>query len=119
MLEWARDSQGIEARTFESVLLGAQSSEGKEKLLSHILEFDQWEMAGMYSPFELTSSLMHGFLSAFERAVYTTKSTIIALALMKKRLSVEEASQAAHVEVNSQIQRWGEVEDCELVLDFS
>lgn len=47
-----------------------------------------------------------------ERATHTTKSFIIALALVKKHLTVEEAALAAQVEVASQIQRWGEVEDC-------
>ena len=50
---------------------------------------------------------------ALERATLTTKSFIIALALVKRRLSPEEASLAANVEVNSQIERWGEVEDSE------
>ena len=45
--------------------------------------------------------------------MYTTKSALIALALVRQRLTVEQAAQAAHVEVNSQIERWGEVEDCE------
>lgn len=40
-----------------------------------------------------------------------TKSFIISMALVKRHLNVEQASNAAHVEVNSQIQRWGEVED--------
>jgi ATP synthase F1 complex assembly factor 2 len=48
-----------------------------------------------------------------ERATYTTKSFIIALALVRKHLTVEQASLAAQVEVASQIQRWGEVEDSE------
>lgn len=46
-----------------------------------------------------------------ERATLTTKSFIIALALVKKHIGPEEACLAAHVEVNSQIERWGEVED--------
>jgi hypothetical protein len=46
-----------------------------------------------------------------ERAVYYSKSFIIALAMTKHRLNAEEAAQAALVEVQSQIQRWGEVED--------
>ena len=46
-----------------------------------------------------------------ERAVYASKSFIIALALVLRRIDVEQAAQAAHVEVNSQIERWGEVED--------
>lgn len=52
-----------------------------------------------------------------ERATYTTKSFIIALALVKKHLSVEQAALATQVEVASQIQRWGEVEDSESLPD--
>jgi ATP synthase F1 complex assembly factor 2 len=48
-----------------------------------------------------------------ERATYATKSFLIALALVKRHLTVEDAAVAAQVEVSSQIQRWGEVEDCE------
>ena len=48
---------------------------------------------------------------AMERATYGSKSLIIALALIKNHLTVEEAALAATVEVNSQIERWGEVED--------
>jgi len=46
-----------------------------------------------------------------ERATYASKSLIIGLALVKKHLTVEQAARAATVEVNSQIERWGEVED--------
>lgn len=47
-----------------------------------------------------------------ERVTYVTKSFIVALALVKGRISADQAALAAHVEVNSQIERWGEVEDC-------
>jgi chaperone required for assembly of F1-ATPase len=50
-------------------------------------------------------------LAAFERAVYTTKSFLIALALVEGRITVEQASLASQVEVDSQIDIWGEVED--------
>jgi chaperone required for assembly of F1-ATPase len=50
-----------------------------------------------------------------ERATYTTKSFLIALALVKRHITAEEAALAAQVEVSSQIQRWGEVEDCKFV----
>ena len=52
------------------------------------------------------------FFVAMERAVYSSKSFLIGLALVKKHLSAEQASEASHVEVNSQIQSWGMVEDC-------
>ncbi len=52
-----------------------------------------------------------------ERATYSTKSLLIALALVSGKLNVDEAALAASVEVNSQIQRWGEVEDSEHLND--
>ncbi len=53
---------------------------------------------------------------AVERATYASKSLIIGLALVMRHLTVEQASLAALVEVNSQIERWGEVEDSKLIL---
>jgi chaperone required for assembly of F1-ATPase len=47
----------------------------------------------------------------FERAVTSTKSFCIALALMERQLSVQGAARAARVEALAQIQRWGSVED--------
>ena len=51
--------------------------------------------------------------AAFERAAYASKSFIIALALCRGRLTAHEAADASHVEVRSQIELWGEVEDCQ------
>jgi chaperone required for assembly of F1-ATPase len=42
----------------------------------------------------------------------------VALALVQRRLTAEEASLAAQVEVDSQIQRWGMVEDCKSLLNL-
>jgi hypothetical protein len=53
-----------------------------------------------------------------ERATYTTKSFIIALALVCGRITAEQAALASQVEVASQIERWGEVEDCAYVHRF-
>ena len=47
-----------------------------------------------------------------ERVTFTTKSFIIALALVHGRINAEQAALASQVEVASQIERWGEVEDC-------
>jgi ATP synthase F1 complex assembly factor 2 len=38
---------------------------------------------------------------------------LIALGLVEGYFTVDEAAKAAHVEVQSQIDRWGEVEDSE------
>jgi ATP synthase F1 complex assembly factor 2 len=50
-------------------------------------------------------------LAACERACLTSKSVLIAFALMHGKISVQEASDAARVEVTHQINRWGMVED--------
>jgi chaperone required for assembly of F1-ATPase len=55
--------------------------------------------------------LMRRILIGLERAIHFSKSLIIALALSRGQLSAEDASRAALVEVQSQIDRWGEVED--------
>lgn len=92
-----------------------------EILRNTILEYPSWKLAGSPSfflplprwPHRLNTS---SFLrvekkKAFERAVYTTKSFFIALALVQGKLTVEQAALASHVEVDSQIEVWGEVED--------
>jgi ATP synthase mitochondrial F1 complex assembly factor 2 len=57
-------------------------------------------------------------VAATERAIYASKSLLIALALVRGKISVEEAALASRVEVASQIQKWGEVEDCECLLTW-
>ncbi|KAJ1310163.1 hypothetical protein OPQ81_006907 [Rhizoctonia solani] len=93
LLKWAESTYDIKINIFDSVLGNTQPKETKEVLMNEVSKLGQWEIA------------------AFERAVLTTKSFIIALALVKGRINVEQAAQAAHVEVVSQTQRWGEVED--------
>jgi len=93
LLDWARESFDVKIDVSNSIMSVRQPPETQEKLAKVLESFDHWEMA------------------ALERATYASKSLIIALALVKKHLSVEEAALAATVEVNSQIERWGEVED--------
>ncbi|EUC67274.1 ATP synthase F1 complex assembly factor-like protein, putative [Rhizoctonia solani AG-3 Rhs1AP] len=93
LLEWVQSTYKIKVNIFDSLLGNTQPKETKEVLMNEVNKLDQWEIA------------------AFERTVLTTKSFIIALALVKGRIGVEQASQAAQVEVVSQTQRWGEVED--------
>lgn len=93
LIEWAKSTFDIDIQVFTSILLHSQSAETRAKLNAILTEMDPWELAAM------------------ERATYATKSFLIALALVKRHLTVEEAAVAAQVEVSSQIQRWGEVED--------
>ncbi|KAI0956818.1 hypothetical protein AcW1_005405 [Taiwanofungus camphoratus] len=93
ILDWARSTFTVDIQTSDSVLMGSQPQETLNKFEEVMSEFDPWEMAAM------------------ERSTYTSKSFLIALALVKRQITVEQAALASHVEVNSQIERWGEVED--------
>jgi len=93
LLNWARSTFNVEIQKFDSILYNSQPQATKQKFDELLAQFDGWEMAAM------------------ERATYTTKSFIVALALVKRHLTAEEAAETAQVEVNSQIERWGEVED--------
>ncbi|KAG2158416.1 uncharacterized protein EDB93DRAFT_1077117 [Suillus bovinus] len=93
LIEWATSTFNIDIQVFTSILFHSQSAETRTKLDAVLSEMDPWELAAM------------------ERVTYATKSFLIALALVKRHITVEEAAVAAQVEVSSQIQRWGEVED--------
>ncbi|KAI0373317.1 ATP12-domain-containing protein [Pilatotrama ljubarskyi] len=93
ILDWARETFGVDLKVSDSLFVPSQPPETMKKFEEILSNFSPWEMAAM------------------ERATYTSKSFLIALALIMRRLDVDQAAQAAHVEVNSQIERWGEVED--------
>jgi len=92
---WVKERFGVTIKIYDSIILFSQSQDpaAKEALGKHISTYDAWRLA------------------AFERAVLTTKSFLISLALVEGRLDVEQAACAAEVEVRSQVERWGEVED--------
>ncbi|ORY72221.1 hypothetical protein BCR35DRAFT_315182 [Leucosporidium creatinivorum] len=93
LLQWVRDTFNVEVQVYEGILNTRQPDATILKLGSIVAEYDQFKLA------------------AFERAVLASKSYIIALALVEGYFSVDDAAKAAHVEVQSQIDRWGEVED--------
>ncbi|KAH9955608.1 ATP12-domain-containing protein [Russula dissimulans] len=93
LLTWARDTFDVELLTSDSVLFNTQPEATKRKFDKVLQGFDPWQMAAM------------------ERVTLTTKSFIIALALVHGRITAENAALASQVEVASQIERWGEVED--------
>ncbi|KAG9318872.1 hypothetical protein JVU11DRAFT_979 [Chiua virens] len=93
LLQWARSTFEIEIHVHRSVLFHSQPERTRQVLNSVLTRMDPWEMAAM------------------ERVTYVTKSFLIALALVKRHLTAEQAALAAQVEVASQVERWGEVED--------
>ncbi|GJE98117.1 ATP12-domain-containing protein [Phanerochaete sordida] len=93
LLAWARDALGVQINVTTGFSVPRQTPETLATLRKILEQMDEWEMAAM------------------ERATYTSKSFLIGLALVKRHITAEQAAQASHVEVNSQIEKWGEVED--------
>ncbi|KAI9150909.1 ATP synthase mitochondrial F1 complex assembly factor 2 [Blastocladiella emersonii ATCC 22665] len=93
VIEWARSRFGVEILTTQSLLGVRQPAETVATLRAHV---------ETYTPLQL---------AAFERAVLTSKSFLVGLALLERAITAKQASAAASVEVEAQIARWGEVED--------
>ncbi|ORZ16973.1 hypothetical protein BCR42DRAFT_413639 [Absidia repens] len=93
IIDWASKNYNITINTTTDIFATEQPQETKDKLRAVVEQMDHYELA------------------AFERAVLTSKSFLIGLALVKHAISAEHAAQAAQVEMNSQMERWGEVED--------
>ncbi|KAJ1916721.1 chaperone [Tieghemiomyces parasiticus] len=91
--EWIEKEYQVRIHTTDQLFNMSQSPETEAKLVAAVTEF---------SPLKL---------AAFERAVMHSKSFLLALALVNRQVSVDDAVLAAHVEVLSQIQQWGLVED--------
>ncbi|SCZ97618.1 BZ3500_MvSof-1268-A1-R1_Chr4-3g07303 [Microbotryum saponariae] len=93
LLDWVRKTYDVELIKYEGILNTKQPDPTIVKLGGVVADYDEYKLA------------------AFERAVLASKSYLIALGLVEGQLSVDEAAKCAHVEVQSQINRWGEVED--------
>ncbi|CEQ39722.1 SPOSA6832_01249 [Sporobolomyces salmonicolor] len=95
LIDWVCKTYDVEIRIYEGILNTRQPDATILKLGSVVADYDQFKLA------------------AFERAVLASKSYLVALGLVEGFLSADDAAHAAHVEVQSQINRWGEVEDSE------
>lgn len=93
LFAWVKDEFGVELSVAQGFSPARQNAETVQQLRQEVERMNNWELA------------------AFERAAYASKSFIIALALCRGRLTAHEAADASHVEVRSQIELWGEVED--------
>ncbi|KAJ9098733.1 hypothetical protein QFC21_004381 [Naganishia friedmannii] len=95
---WYKDEYDVEIKTYDTLVLGGgnrfKQDEKTKKVLRGVVDsWDAWQIA------------------ALERATYSTKSFLIAFALVSGRFTADQAARAAQVEVSSQIELWGEVED--------
>jgi ATP synthase F1 complex assembly factor 2 len=93
ILKWIEKQYDVELKVTDGIFQVEQPHRTKDTLRKLVDGMDALELA------------------ALERAVISSKSFLIGLALVKRGITVEQAAQATHVEVNSQIDRWGEVED--------
>ena len=119
LLTWARDTFDVELLTSNSLLFNAQPEATKRELDKVLQGFDPWQLAGCVSFVVLSHRpFIYVLCTAMERVTLTTKSFIIALAVVHGRINAEQAALASQVEVASQIERWGEVEDCTYIYFF-
>ncbi|KAG8954763.1 ATP synthase complex assembly protein atp12 [Tulasnella sp. 424] len=93
LIERIEKEYGVKVNIIKT-LFGAGQPPATRRILAAVIEdFDEWELA------------------ALERSVYATKSFLTGFALVKGHLSVDDLANVAQVEVLSQIETWGEVED--------
>ena len=116
LIAWTEESFGVNIRISQSLFGSDQSEETKARFAEVLRSLDEWQLAGK-DTLPLSWHDSQNICSAMERTTYTTKSFLIALALVHGRIDAEEAALAAHVEVNSQIEQWGEVEDCKFAMN--
>ncbi|CAG8513835.1 11924_t:CDS:2 [Ambispora gerdemannii] len=93
LLRWAQKFYEVEIKVTNSIMGVKQSGSTMEKLKKAVDEFEPLKLA------------------AFERAVITSKSYLISLGLVERQINAKQATEAAHVEVESQTRQWGIVED--------
>ncbi|WFD36753.1 ATP synthase mitochondrial F1 complex assembly factor 2 [Malassezia cuniculi] len=93
LIAWVQETFGIPIARIEGLFGSGQAKEAHERLAQELSSLDAFDLAG------------------FERAVTTSKSFIIALALLRRHIDAEQAALAAEVEVASQVHAWGAVED--------
>ncbi|KAK4701594.1 hypothetical protein P7C70_g4635, partial [Phenoliferia sp. Uapishka_3] len=101
LIAWVSKTFDVKVDIYEGILGNKQPADTVAKLAAVVGSYDQFKLA------------------AFERAVLASKSYLIALALVEGHYSVDDAAKAAHVEVQSQINKWGEVEDTPTLVEHT
>lgn len=93
LIQWVNATYGVSVERIEGLFGSGQKPDAMERLEREVESLDAFDLAG------------------FERAVTTSKSFVIALALLRRFIDAEQAALAAEVEVASQVHSWGAVED--------
>ncbi|CAI2175474.1 17555_t:CDS:2 [Funneliformis geosporum] len=93
ILNWVQKTYNVEIKTTDGINGLKQPDSTRKKLKEIIENFDSLKLSG------------------FERATMLSKSFLIGLALVERKLSVEEASTASLIETISQTMKWGKLEN--------
>ncbi|EPZ32537.1 hypothetical protein ROZALSC1DRAFT_26775 [Rozella allomycis CSF55] len=100
LVEWASHLLNTELEVVNGII-GLTSSLDKEIVSQRILN--------------LTKDVNHNTFAAFERAVISSKSMIVGLALVLGKISSKEAIEISLLEINYQKSRWGSIDEFHLL----
>ena len=93
MLDWAADKLGARLFVGEGVMHVTQKRDALDKLTAEVAAFDDFALAGVHDLISLSGSL------------------ILALAVSKDAIPVQEAWQLSRLDEHWQIEQWGEDEE--------
>ena len=93
MLDWAADTLGARLFVGEGVVHVAQKPAALARLTAQVAGFDDFALAGVHDLISLSGSL------------------VLALAVTKDAITVEDAWAASRIDEHWQIEQWGEDED--------
>ena len=93
MLDWAAEALGARLFVGEGVMHVAQKSEALAKLTAEVDAFDDFALAGVHDLISLSGSL------------------VLALAVTRDAIAVEDAWRLSRIDEHWQIEQWGEDEE--------
>jgi ATP synthase mitochondrial F1 complex assembly factor 2 len=91
LIRWMKDEFDITMATTTAITPPEHPAETPAKVFELLESFDKWEF------------------SALDSVTASTKSLVVGLAVLKNRLTIDEAYAAARVEEQYQIDEWGKV----------
>ncbi|XP_041363581.1 ATP synthase mitochondrial F1 complex assembly factor 2-like [Gigantopelta aegis] len=92
LLHWAKDRHGIEIEPTTGIATPGVSPQTVETIRRHLMSYSDWALFG------------------YDYAVDAIKSLIIIMALLDREISIDKAVNLARLELEFQIQKWGNVE---------
>lgn len=115
LLFWgkSKDLMAAQEKEWKPLLLWAEQELNTKLMSTHDLDVPEQNKQSGYRLKILLESLSNKELAAFYVAALNTRSPLLALALVKGRISAEEAFSASFLEELWQAKQWGNDEDAE------